>query len=295
MSIPYDLNVAILLLVLLAAVISMSLIKSGKPSSAILARWVLWFCASAGMAILLNEFHVSTKPMWATALFCWLLWLLVETLYNWLAIDALSRSGLPLFPKYRLNDNGSEWPAGRTFIKLRETLRGLQMRFVVSAVGQLGSDDYVRCPVYENADKTLRIHIYFIPTSGGSLQSFYSIATLLKDGRRIVTDNVYMPYGGFYPESMFLERRPLVRSLKALLKIHEKRLVAAGGEPEKWSLDPVTDLNSQQQELEKLNTDLGFLVEPALREEYGNITREGRYRIWKEILMLNYFGRSISY
>ena len=291
----HDLNVAILLLVLLAVVISMSLIRSGRPSSAILARWALWFCASAGMAILLNEFHVSTKPMWATALFCWLLWLLVETLYNWLAIDALSRSGLPLFPKYRLNDNGSEWPAGRTFIKLRETLRSLQMRFVVSAVGQLGGDDYVRCPVYENADKTLRIHIYFLPTSGGSLQSFYSIATLLKDGRRIVTDNVYMPYGGFYPESMLLERRPLVRSLKTLLKVHERRLVEAGGEPEAWSLDPVADLNCQQQELEKLNTDLGFLVEPALREEYGNITREGRYRIWKEILMLNYFGRSIDY
>jgi hypothetical protein len=290
-----DLNVMVLPLAFVAVVLSVSFIRGGKPSAAILARWSLWFFAAAGSAILLGKFHISSKPMWATALFCWLLWMLMETLYNWVAIDALSRSGLPLFPKYKLNDNGSEWPAGKTFIALRETLRNLQMHFVASAVGQLGSDECVRCPVYENADKTQRITIYFIPTSGGTLQAYYSIGTLLDDGRRIVTDNVYIPFGGFYPENMLLERRPLVRSLKRLMKLHDRRLLKIGGKAVQWSVDPVADLNSQQEELEQLNVNLGFLVEPALREEYGNISREGRYRLWKEIWMLNYLGKPFSY
>lgn len=290
-----DLNVMVLPLVFVAVVLAVSFIRSGKPSASILARWALWFFAAVGMAIILNEFHVTTKPMWATALFCWLLWMLIETLYNWLAIDALSRSGLPLFPKYKLNDNGSEWPTGKSFIKLRETLRNLQLRFISSAVGQLGSDECVRCPSYENADKTLRIYIFFIPTAGGALQAFYSIVTLLDDGRRLVTDNVYMPFGGFYPDNEMLERRPLVRSLRRLMKIHERRLRACGAKAAAWALDPVMDLNNEQQELEQLNISLGFLVEPALREEFGNISREGRYRLWKEIWMLNYLGRPFSY
>ena len=31
------------------------------------------------------------------------------------------------------------------------------------------------------------------------------------------------------------------------------------------------------------------------REENGKITYEGRYRVWKEIWMLNYLGRSARY
>lgn len=285
----------ILPLVFVAVVLSVSLIRSGRPKAVILARWALWVCASTGMAVILREFHVSSKPMWATALFCWLLWMLLETLYNWFAIDALSRSGIPLFPNYKLNDNGSEWPAGRAFIRLRETLRELGLKFISSAIGQLDGNDCVRCPAYENADRTLRLYIYFTPTSGGALQAFFAILSILEDGRRVVTDNVYMPFGGFYPENMLLERRPLTRSLRKLMKIHERRLSGAGSPAVPWTLDPVADLNKQQLELEQLNVSLGFLVEPALREEYGNISREGRYRLWKEIWMLNYLGRPFSY
>ena len=290
-----DLNVMGLPLVFVAVVMSVSFIRSGKPSSVILARWSLWFCASVGSALLLNEFHVSHKPVWATALFCWLLWMLMETLYNWFAIDAISRSGIPLFPTYKKNENGNEWPAGKSFIHLRETLRNLQLKFLSSAVGELGDAECVRCPAFENAEGTLRVYVYFVPTAGGSLQAYHSVATLLDDGRRIVTDNVYMPFGGFYPENMLLERRPLTRSLRKLIRLHERRLREIGGKAVSWQLDPVADLNAQQKELEQLNVSLGFLVEPALREECGNISREGRYRLWKEIWMLNYLGKPFSY
>jgi hypothetical protein len=42
--------------------------------------------------------------------------------------------------------------------------------------------------------------------------------------------------------------------------------------------------------MERINTELGYLLPPADREEYGKITPEGRFRIWKEAWLLDYFG-----
>jgi predicted GNAT superfamily acetyltransferase len=94
---------------------------------------------------------------------------------------------------------------------------------------------------------------------------------------------------------MYVERHPMVRRLSALLKIHERRVAGAGCAEAEWTSDPLADLNTLQHELEQLNVSLGYFVEPELREEYGNISREGRYRLWKEVWMLNYFGRPFSY
>ena len=41
--------------------------------------------------------------------------------------------------------------------------------------------------------------------------------------------------------------------------------------------------------------ELGFLHPHPEREDFGKITHEGRYRVWKEIWMLNYLGRSARY
>jgi hypothetical protein len=44
-----------------------------------------------------------------------------------------------------------------------------------------------------------------------------------------------------------------------------------------------------------VNTELGFLHGHQDREEYGKISKEGRYRVWKEIWLLNYLGRTVGY
>jgi hypothetical protein len=76
---------------------------------------------------------------------------------------------------------------------------------------------------------------------------------------------------------------------------HKARLARVTDPLVPWQTDPLADLNAQQHELEQVNTELGFLFPRALYEEHGKITYEGRFRVWKEILMLNYFGRSARY
>jgi hypothetical protein len=44
-----------------------------------------------------------------------------------------------------------------------------------------------------------------------------------------------------------------------------------------------------------LNTELGFLHPQGQREDEGKFTAAGRYRVWKEIWMLNYLGRAARY
>ena len=61
------------------------------------------------------------------------------------------------------------------------------------------------------------------------------------------------------------------------------------------TVEPLADLNAAQHELDRLNTELGFLHPHHEREDLGKITHEGRYRVWKEIWMLNYLGRSARY
>jgi len=290
-----ELNALVLPLVVIAVILSVSGIRKGEPLRVIIGRWAIWLCVSAGMAILLHRMGASSKPMWATALFCLLMWMFVETVYNWLAIDAISRSGLPLFPTYRYNEGGNQWPADRKFIALRENLRKVGLRSVASAIGMLGSEDYLRCSVYQNEDATLRLNLTFLPRGGGSLSVFCAFSSMLENGFRVVTDNVFIPFGGFYPENMFLERFPLVRSVGRLMKIHEKRVAKAESTPLKWENDPVAEMNELQKEIEKLNVSLGFLVDPSKREEDGNISREGRYRLWTELWTLNYLGRSKHY
>jgi hypothetical protein len=76
---------------------------------------------------------------------------------------------------------------------------------------------------------------------------------------------------------------------------HQRRLAAAGEIPVPWMGEPLEDLNQQQFELERLNTELGFLLPHAEREEFGKMTYEGRFRVWREVWMLDYFGRPTRY
>jgi hypothetical protein len=58
--------------------------------------------------------------------------------------------------------------------------------------------------------------------------------------------------------------------------------------------DALEELNDHQGILERLNTEIGFLVPRPLQEEDGKISQEGRYRLWKEMWFLAYLGKSCT-
>ncbi|MGB1128052.1 MAG: hypothetical protein ACPG3X_06765 [Opitutales bacterium] len=285
------------LLFCLAAVSVLLPIVAGRMSLPILnllGRWVRWFLFAALLAFTLHVFELSFRPAWVHFLTGLAIWFVIETGYNWIAIQALSRSELPLFPNFRENTDGDEWPADKRFIDLKDWLKAEGYKRSGALKAELFEGSFLRASVYESADRLTRIQILFLPKRQGGSTACYTIQTRGSDGRRLITDNQFIPYGGYYPEKWELARKPLTGSLKGLLALHRRRL-------SKSELSPVTvdgtaleELNEQQRVLERLNTDTGFLVPRPEQEEEGKITADGRYRLWKEMWLLAYLGISVS-
>lgn len=269
--------------------------RFASPVLAIINRWLFWCVFASGAAEIALRFGWVDRPFWMVTLAFFLIWLLLVTLYNWFAIQALSVSPMPLFPRFTQNTSGEEWPTAPRLLKIRDWLRANSFRTVQSLRAEVGPGIYLRISVYQDAATNTRIQVTFLPQANGAISVCFAISTQTVSGFRYVTDNLYLPFGGFYPENWLVERNPWRRSLPGLLKRHQRRLAKANELAVPWSTDPLNDLNSQQRELEQINTELGFLLPQAEREDFGKMSYEGRYRVWTEILLLNYFGRSKRY
>ena len=79
-----------------------------SPALAIILRWGRWAAFSFGAAYLVQSFGWSGRPYWVLVLSAFLIWVLLETLYTWFAISALSLSPIPLFPRFSANQTGEE-------------------------------------------------------------------------------------------------------------------------------------------------------------------------------------------
>jgi hypothetical protein len=269
--------------------------RMGSPILSIADRWLRWFVFSFGAAQLCTDFALVDRPFWVLAIVFFIVWFLGETLYNWLAITAHSLSPLPLFPRYSINTTGEEWPVQPRLLKIREWLRAQGFRQVQALKAEIGGGIFLRVSVYHDAQSTVRVQVTFIPQANGAISVCYAVTSVGADGSRFLTDNLYIPFGGFYPENWFVERAPWRRSLPRLLARHRARLARTGAAIVPFTTEPLADFNAVQHELDQLNTELGFLHPRAERDDRGKFTHEGRYRVWKEIWMLNYLGRSAKY
>lgn len=269
--------------------------RIASPGLAIVERWLRWLVFALGGARICVDFGWIDRPYWTLAVFFFLIWLLGQTLYNWLGIHALSVSPLPLFPRYTANQSGEEWPVQPRLLRIRDWLRANGFKQVQALRAEVGGGIFLRVSVYQDAAAQLRVQVTFIPQVNGAISVCYALTTLTAQGSRFVTDNLFIPFAGFYPESWSVERHPLWRSLARLVNRHHRRVAASGEVVVPFTDDPATDLNTSQHELDRLNTELGFLYSPGERQEKGKITYEGRYRIWKEIWLLNYLGIAARY
>ncbi len=267
--------------------------RLGIPTLLLIARWLRWLLFGALFAYFLKVFEISFRPDWVHFVSGLALWFVLETGYNWIAIKALSRSELPLFPQFYVNEEGDEWPADKHFIQLKEWLRAEKYKRLSPLKAELFEGTYLRASIYQSSDGFTRIQTLFLPKRKGGATACYTISTYTKSGDRIITDNLFLPYGGYYPATWNNCRRPLIGSLQRLLLLHHKRLVQFKAEPVACEYDALEEINDQQRILERLNTETGFLVARPRQEEEGKLTSDGCYRLWKEMWLLAYFGKSV--
>ena len=285
-----------LLFICVAVTVSLPILggRFNAPSFLLLGRWFRWFLFGAIFAYTLKTFEFSHRPDWVHFLTGFALWFVLETGYNWIAIKALSRSELPLFPEFYENKDGDEWPADKRSIELKDWLRKESYKQLKALKAELFEGTYLRASVYESQDQLTRIQILFLPKRKGGATASFTFSTCPKDGGRIITDNLILPYGGYYPENWDMCRKPLISSLVRLSSLHNKRILKLKIEPVGFKNDALEELNDHQRILERLNTEIGFLVPRPRQEEEGKISQEGRYRLWKEMWFLAYFGKTLA-
>ncbi len=288
--ITVDGQLVVSVLIVLSIALSYANSKLNSLVLGVMNRWARWFCVSVGLAFLVDKMEWADRPFWALAIIFFLFWLLLETLYTWVAISAMSQSNMPLFPRFRNNTSGEEWPAQKRLIELRHWLRKNKFKKEQALIANIGYEINIRSSVYQDATGTIRAQILFVPQSNGLISHCISFTSESIDGEHFITDNLNTPYGGYYPDNWDVCRKPWTRSAARLFKAHAKRI--EGFELEKYEIDPIDDINQQQGVLERINIEAGFLVPHHLQEEMGRITWEGRYRVWKEVWLLNYFGLS---
>jgi hypothetical protein len=270
-------------------------LQVASPVLAIPIRWLRWILFAFFAAQTNLQFALIDRPFWAVAAAVFLLWFLLESGFNWLKVSAISLSPMPLFPRYVVNSGGDEWPTQKRLLKVRDWLRSNGFVHVQALKAELGGGIWLRTSVYHSLDNTTRLHVLFVPQENGAITVCFSLATLVTRPRRYVTDNLYIPFGGFYPESWQVERSPWRRNLARLVARHRERVAQSGEAVLAWEVSPIEDINQQQQHMEQINTELGYLLPHAEREEFGKITPEGRFRIWKEAWLLDYLGIASRY
>ncbi|NEQ69070.1 MAG: hypothetical protein F6K21_26925 [Symploca sp. SIO2D2] len=286
-SIPQSLEFSVYALILVSILLNVWNAQTSSQLLSISNRWMRWLTISLAGAVLCMDW--LERPFWSVALIFFLLWLLLETVYTWFMVSALSQSEFSLFPRFKENTSGEEWPANKKLIEIRDWLRASGYKKSQALVADIGGGAAIRSSIYQDKANTTRIQILFIPQAKGAISYCFSFSSETADGKRLVTDNLNMPYGGFYPENWEIVRKPWSKSIDYFSKLHSRRIQDL--DLENYETEPVQDLNNQQQLLERTNIEAGFLFPPHMQEEQGRITWEGRYRVWKEIWMLNYLGR----
>src|SRR5690606_37574628 len=68
----------------------------GSPLVASFNRGMRWLVFAFGLALVARELGWTERPVLVLAAISFLLWFLAETIFNWLAINALSQSSIPL-------------------------------------------------------------------------------------------------------------------------------------------------------------------------------------------------------
>lgn len=272
--------------------------KSPTPVRLILLRWLRWglfaFVFASlfqwGVYFLSPEMEFSFSRLLLVGALAWILY---DTGYTWLLIGAISRSEMPLFPRFT-QDPRPVWPNQLRFFALKDALRKGQWAEASAFKAEVSGVDALRLRVFLRPDRRVRAGLYFMLQPSGGVAWAVSFDSCTADGQRLVTDNLFLPYGGFYPENWHVRRHPWMRSFARVAALHERRMEEASSQWNELGPETCEEINAQQRELERVNLEMGFLTAPQEREETGSITPAGRYRLWKEILKLNYLGRTHS-
>lgn len=289
------LSIAVTALAFLVFGLSAWNLRQPHPLRALINRWARWLLFSLVGAFILDQFADGTRPfaVWWTISF--LGWFLGESILTWMAVKSLSFSQFPLFPRFEVPPEDSTLPADAEFLHLRDQLKKAGFSRKQTLRADLPRGLRVQLMVYLTEDDFHKLQVFLIPHPTGASLTCFSVFSKNAQGEVWVTDNIFLPFGGFYPPRWRMQRFPLRRSFESIWSIHQRRIKQSKSDWVPWDDEWLSAINEEQRNIEKLNEEAGLILPYSYREEHGLLSVEGRYRLWKEIWLMNYFGMPMSH
>lgn len=288
------LNYVILVLMGIFFSLAFGNIRWKFPLLTIANRWFRWIFFSLFLAYFVHEWELSKQPFFVLISTFFLGWFLVESILIWINIRALNRSSIALFPKFSIDYTEINWPNLKRFIQLKDFLRSNRFKEVQAIKTTILGSLVLRALVYKDSTGKILLQLIFLPQKNGIVRVYYVLTSLTTNGKRFITDNLDVPFGGYVPKDWLKVKKPLCDSLSSLWECHLKRLKSLNEDFTVWDDTPINEINHQQSVLKYYNIEKGFLNPPNLHEDYGKLTSEGCYRLWKQFLFLKYTGVSLD-
>jgi hypothetical protein len=257
------------------------------------SHWARWLTFACAFSLMLTYFEWSNRADWVHFISGLAAWFILETLYYKISIHMLNISEMDLFPKYKNDTNENLWPINKEVLKIKDLLSEEGFKEEETLKAEIIAHLVIRQAVFLDEARKVRLNVLFIPNAKNEIKLFYSLFSHKTSGEYLLTDNQNMPFGGYYPDHWTVNRYPISHSLKKLLKKHREAMSESEGEWSEVEGDIRTKTNRLQWELEKKNREMGFLNEPN-REDKQQISSEGCFRIWIEMWLLAYFGKTLS-
>lgn len=257
------------------------------------SHWARWLTFACAFSLMLTYFEWSNRADWVHFISGLAAWFILETLYYKISIHMLNISEMDLFPKYKNDTNENLWPINKEVLKIKDLLSEEGFKEEETLKAEIIAHLVIRQAVFLDEARKVRLNVLFIPNAKNEIKLFYSLFSHKASGEYLLTDNQNMPFGGYYPDHWTVNRYPISHSLKKLLKKHREAMSESEGEWTELEGDIRTKSNRLQWELEKKNREMGFLNEPN-REDKQQISSEGCFRIWIEMWLLAYFGKTLS-
>lgn len=257
------------------------------------SHWARWLTFACAFNLMLTYFEWSNRADWVHFISGLAAWFILETLYYKISIHMLNISEMDLFPKYKNDTNENLWPINKEVLKIKDLLSEEGFKEEETLKAEIIAHLVIRQAVFLDETRKVRLNVLFIPNAKNEIKLFYSLFSHKTSGEYLLTDNQNMPFGGYYPDHWTVNRYPISHSLKKLLKKHREAMSESEGEWTEVEGDIRTKTNRLQWELEKKNREMGFLNEPN-REDKQQISSEGCFRIWIEMWLLAYFGKTLS-
>lgn len=259
------------------------------PQTIILSRWVRWIFTCLGFALLAKVYWLPLAPLPLIFFTNFILWFIFESFMIWRQIRRISTLQVPIFPKF------AEMESANLFFPntLRQPMEESLAKLGFSMEKILRIDDpkmpQTICPVFRSENRKIRLLIklqYILPQQIKTSISIYSIR---EDGDVFLTENNSNIYGGYYPKKWHVVRRPLMQNVDKLIKYHQNRVEKKN--LQKLDSSPIDEINGFQNALKLENLRRDFIV--SEKEERLFLSSNACYRIWLEVWLLTYLGRSI--